>query len=376
MYIVADENISDVRAAFAPLGRIVVMPGRSISRGELAEADALLVRSVTPVNERLLSGTKVRFVGSATAGIDHIDTAYLESRGITFAHAPGSNARAVAEYVIAAILELALDRRLALNETTVGIVGVGHVGARVARLCAAMGMRVLLCDPPRAAVEPGADFVALPMLLQSSDVVTLHVPLIDAGPYATRGLVGDGFMSQLRPATALINTSRGDVCDEAALMRGRQSGHLGWLALDVWRGEPSPNPEFVRECDIATPHIAGYSLDGRLSGTHMVYQALCEWAGATPEWLPDPNYIKTGGDAAGCQDSMVSLRSVIRSVIDLPRATRDFKHSTAAGSAVERGRAFDAQRAAQSNRREFWAHKMTGSHDPSIADKLRRLGFG
>ena len=230
----------------------------------------------------------MRFVGSATIGTDHVDRAYLRRRGIPFAHAPGSNADSVADYVVVALLTLACRRGVSLQDCTVGIIGCGNIGGRLARRLPALGMTVLKNDPPlaRAAEEEGTshDFVPLDTVLDEADVVTLHVPLKEAGPDPTHHLVGAKFLNRLNDGAWLLNTSRGSVVDGDALLEARSQGRVGAAVLDVWENEPSPDPALLEAVDVATPHIAGYAYDGKVRGTAMLYEALCEHLGVGPRW--------------------------------------------------------------------------------------------
>jgi erythronate-4-phosphate dehydrogenase len=291
MRIVADENIPRAAEAFGTLGTVRTRPGRAIAPADVQDADVLLVRSVTPVGPDLLEGSAVRFVGSATIGTDHIDRHYLREQGIAFAHAPASNADSVADYVIAALLRLAVRRGTTLRGKTVGIVGCGNIGGRLARRLPALGLEVLKNDPPRveeaeAAGEPH-DFVPLDTVLNAADIITLHVPLTREGPHATHHLFDAATLLKMKPDAWLLNTSRGSVVDNEELKAIVHSGFLGAVALDVWEHEPTPDPDLLRRVDLATPHIAGYAYDGKVRGTTMLYEALCDHLGVPAAWSPE-----------------------------------------------------------------------------------------
>ena len=281
MRIVADENIPLVEHFFGPYGEIVLRPGSSISSRDLAAADVLLVRSVTRVDAKILAGSRVRFIGSATIGTDHIEIENVEKRGIVFAHAPGSNADSVVEYVIASLLALSARKAVPLRGRTVGIVGFGNIGRRLASRLPALGCRVLVNDPPLAerAQKVGRphDFVDLEELLASSDIVSLHVPLSTSGPHPTRHLLDAARIRKFSQGAWLVNTSRGSVVDNAALLDGIE--RLGAVVLDVWENEPEPETRLVEKVDLATPHIAGYSYDGKVAGTRMLYEAFARFLG-------------------------------------------------------------------------------------------------
>ena len=280
--IVADENIPALQTLFAPLGKLHTYPGRAICRDDLLDADILLVRSVTPVNRALLQGISVRFVGTATIGTDHIDQAALAELGIAFSSAPGCNADAVVEYVLSVLLHLADEQRFDLWQRCVGIVGVGNVGSRLAGRLQALGIRTLLCDPPRQRLltaSEASQFCSLERLLREADIVSLHTPLTHSGEDATWHLLQAETLAMLQPNTILINAGRGPVIDNEALYAlALQRDDLTFV-LDVWENEPVVDAALAECVKIATPHIAGYSLEGKLRGTWMLYQAWCEFVG-------------------------------------------------------------------------------------------------
>lgn len=277
--IVSDVNIPCAKAAFNVLGRIRVMPAEAITHRACRSSDLLLVRSVTRVDASLLTDSRVRFVGSATAGTEHIDTAYLARQGIAFAHAPGSNAASVVEYVLTALLNLSSRFDRPLTGLTLGVIGCGHIGGQVAARARAFGMTVLKNDPPLQ--DQGVSgLVSLSHVLAASDIVTLHVPLTAH----THHLVGREFLSRLRPGAWLINTSRGAVVNTPALKGAISGGQIGAVVLDVWEREPFIDVDLLRMVTLATPHIAGYSFDGKIAGTVMLYKAAIECFGFADRW--------------------------------------------------------------------------------------------
>jgi erythronate-4-phosphate dehydrogenase len=284
MKIVADQSIPLASKVFSHLGDMVTVPGREITPEIVRDAGILLVRSVTRVDQDLLHGSSVRFVATATTGIDHVDTEYLESHSIGFAYAPGSNARSVAEYVFAALVYCSRKYSFSLREKVMGIVGVGNIGRRVLSRARILGMECLCNDPPRARREGPEGFVPLDELLSRADIVTLHVPLTHRGIDATLRMVDKAFISRMKSGAFLINTSRGKIVDEEALKETR--GRLGGLVLDVWNNEPAIDTELLAVAGCATPHIAGYSYDGKINGTGMVYRAVCEFLGVRQHWKP------------------------------------------------------------------------------------------
>ncbi len=293
--IVVDENVLLGEETFSTFGRVITLPGSAITREAVRDADVLIVRSVTRVGPELLDGSRVSFVGSATIGTDHIETDFLHQRGTAFAHAPGSNAESVVEYVLAALLYVARRTGSRLNGRTIGIVGAGNIGRRLAERLPAFGFEVMLNDPPlaRRAERSGLrhDFRPLTEVLEKCDIITLHVPLIRGGEDPTLHLFGEVELHSMKPGSWLINTSRGPVVDNQALLEILKHPGAGpdVAVLDVWEGEPLPSLDLVRGSMLATPHIAGYSYDGKLAGTLMIARALAQHLG-----IPEPDDIAPG----------------------------------------------------------------------------------
>ncbi|TDI70452.1 MAG: 4-phosphoerythronate dehydrogenase [Bacteroidetes bacterium] len=272
--IVSDANVPFVEEAMSPFGTLELVPGHEITSSRLIDADALIVRSVTSVDESLLTGSSVRFVGSATAGFDHIDREYLKRADIAWAHAPGCNAESVVEWVLAALFHLSQLHDTPILASTLGIVGCGEIGSRLERRAAALGMRVLVNDPPRArkasTKEEQKKFVPLKMLLEESDIVSLHVPLKVDGIDATWNLIGDSELARMKKGVWVLNSSRGGVINEAALVHSIETGQVGAAAVDVWEGEPNPDRQLEALVDICSPHIAGYSRNAKRSCTETI----------------------------------------------------------------------------------------------------------
>lgn len=272
MKIVADENIPLVDHYFGQYGDLLLKSGRTITHTDVLDADILLVRAVTPVNENLLRGSNIKFVGSTTAGSDHLDTEWLERKGIIWSVAPGCNAEAVAEYVICVIAALQKSHYLENKISRAGVIGVGHTGSEVVKKLVALGVEVVQCDPLRAEKED--NFSTAPVANFSElDLITLHVPLTQAGKYPTYHLIEKNFLHRQKQGCVLINTSRGAVIHTDDL---KQYGkHLVWC-LDVWENEPQIDLALMQSAFIATPHIAGYSLHSKYRGIEMIYQAACK----------------------------------------------------------------------------------------------------
>lgn len=374
--ILIDEAIP-CRHLFAALGEVQPFPGRALTRDLLHNADALIVRSVTRVDAGLLDAAPVRFVGTATTGLDHIDTVYLNHRGIRLAAAEGSNCRGVAEYVLAAIFHLAQQWGGSPSGKTLGVIGRGRIGSLVADWASHCGMTVLACDPPLAA-SGAANLHRFEDIAAHCDLVTLHVPLTVAGPHPTHNLANRDWLARLRPGCILINTSRGEVIDEAALAAAVRSGSLAAPVLDVWQNEPRPDPKLVALAAVATPHVAGYTAESKLRAAEMLAAALADHVGsATPtdsmvrqrsdgdESPPDAIAVAPGQSASS------AVAHVLRHAVGLLTTDLAFREIVAAMDPA----AFDALRARCAARREFPAYRVQGPLDPEARAILTRLGF-
>jgi erythronate-4-phosphate dehydrogenase len=277
MKIVADDKIPFLRGALEPFAEVVYLPGKQISQDDLKDADALLIRTRTKCTESLLEGTKIKFIGTATIGFDHIDTDYCESRKITWTNAPGCNSSSVQQYIAAALLKISSSDKFTLKDKTLGIVGVGNVGSKVEKLARCIGMNILLNDPPRARVEGSTNFHSLDTVLSESDIVTVHVPLNLTGEDFTFNLFNEEIFSKLRQGAWFINSSRGEVADTQSLKQVLLEGILKGAVIDVWENEPDIDRDLMKLALIATPHIAGYSTDGKANGTAMVVNSLAKF---------------------------------------------------------------------------------------------------
>ena len=291
MQIVADENIPLLDQFFSEFGDIVRVPGRTMTAADVADADILIVRSVTQVNEQLLAGSKVKFVGTATIGTDHIDLDYLEKAGIGFRSAPGCNAQAVVDYVLSALSVLVDSRGIAFTELSVGIVGLGNVGLLLRNRLEEMDVEVIGVDPFKDPEEVGVLSSFEEAL--SADVVTFHTPMTKSGDHPTWHMLNAETLAKMKPDACLINAARGAVVDNAALLEHLKANDDFSAILDVWEGEPEINTELLDYCWLGTPHIAGYSLDGKMRGTEMVYHGVCEFFGLPircklAQFLPEP----------------------------------------------------------------------------------------
>lgn len=372
MHIVADENIPLLDEFFAAFGSIRRLPGRAITAQDVRDADLLLVRSVTQVNRALLEGSRVRFVGTCTIGTDHLDLDYFAEVGIVWSSAPGCNARGVVDYVLGSVLTLAEREGVDPAARVYGVVGAGQVGGRLVNLLRGLGWQVRVCDPPRQAAE-GGDFDSLEQIIDECDVISLHTPL-DA---STRHLFDTTRLAALKPGTWLINASRGAVVDNAALRSLLPQRPDLKVVLDVWEGEPQADVELAALCQLATPHIAGYSLDGKLRGTAQIYQACCRALGVAEQvsladLLPAPWLSELSID--GSADPAWALASICRAVYDPRRDDADFRRSLV-GDADTRRAGFDRLRKHYPMRREIDGLRVRIQGDSApLAALVRALG--
>lgn len=284
MNLIVDENILYAEEAFSSFGNLKLVNGRTLTNTDVKNADVLIVRSVTNIDKNLLKNSNVKFIGTATIGTDHIDLNYLKENNISFVDARGSNADSVAEYVFTALLKVASEKRISLKEWTIGVIGVGNIGGRVVRLAQAIGMNVIKNDPPLERKGTGSNYVSLDEILKS-DIITLHVPLTLEGTDKTFHLLNKQNLKKIKKECIIINTSRGAVTDNSALLEETNKKNFN-LILDVWENEPAINTELLKKTQIGTPHIAGYSLEGKVNGTKMIYDALCRFAKTEPLWKP------------------------------------------------------------------------------------------
>lgn len=358
MLIVADENIPLVDAFFGDMGEIRRVSGRTMTAEDVREADVLLVRSVTRVNSTLLTGSRVKFVGTATIGTDHIDLGWLEEKGICFSAAPGCNANSVAEYVLA-VLSLYAERcELGdWSQLSVGIVGVGNVGRGLAKKLRRLGFSVKLCDPPRAESEPEAadSFVTLDEAL-ACDVISFHTPLTRETSHPTFQMIGEKELAGLSSRQLVINTGRGEVIDGAALRKRLDQDNAPLVVLDVWEREPQIDPELMNRVWLATPHIAGYSLEGKVRGTEMIYQAVSRFMGLPvrkrmEQFLPEP--APGSISFTGSAHESGAIRTALLASYDPRQDDARLRHAMKAPE-NERGAAFDRLRRDYPVRRECY----------------------
>jgi erythronate-4-phosphate dehydrogenase len=371
MRIVVDQNIPGVRRTFARHGHVLKVEGRSLDHARLADADALIVRSVTPVDQELLHDTGVGFVGTTTIGTDHLDTDYLGRAGIRWASAPGCNADAAAQYSLAMIL-LSLQRTESKPaQRRVGIVGRGNVGGRLLKLLSALGLSAIACDPPLA--DQGVTGLCAMEEIFACDVISLHVPLTRSGAYPTFQLFGGEELDSLQSGTLLVNSSRGAVIDGKAL-KDWLASERGHAALDVWPGEPDIDPELLNLATVATPHVAGYSQDGKYRGCEMIYAEFCDWLGIDRE----ENSIRPSGHESLPAISVGhGIETVVRAVLHACPVKRD---DAAIRTLLEIDRdllpgAFDALRRDYPKRRDFGGWVLPEGLEGASRPLLLSMGF-
>jgi len=371
MKIVADDKIPFLRGVLEPFADVEYLPGQSISAEVVRDADAILTRTRTRCDKALLEGSRVRFIGTATIGFDHIDTRYCDENQIVWKNAPGCNAGSVNQYMASALTSLARKEGFPLRHRVLGVVGVGNVGSRVVSTAELLGMRVYLCDPPRVRNEGVCGFISLEGILRECDIITFHVPLNPDGQYRTHHLVDSNLIANMNPGTYLINTSRGEVVDGAALKRGLETGKIAGSILDVWEGEPDIDLDLLNRILFATPHIAGYSADGKARGTSMIVQELGKFFDLPvndwePDQLPEPaNPVVTIECLDRDEEDILSdaIRATYRVEED------DFRLRLVPGD-------FEQQRGHYPVRREFRAFTLELRNSwPEMNRTCRKLGF-
>ena len=371
MKIVVDKKIPFIHGVLERHADVVYLEGREISRRDLLDADALIVRTRTKCNKELLEGTSVCFIASATIGFDHIDTAFCKAKKIFWTNAAGCNSSSVQQYIAGALVHLAEKLDLTLSERTIGVVGVGNVGSKVASLCRAIGMKVLLNDPPRERKEGPDGFVSLDAIVEESDIITLHVPLNRDGIDKTLHMGNESFFARLKRGQIIINSSRGEVVDTGALKSCRREGNLAACILDVWEHEPYVDRELLELVDIGTPHIAGYSADGKANGTSMSVQALSRFFGLdlnawVPLAVPRPKRPTIELECRGLSQQAI-FGQLVRHTYDISADDRRLKESP---------QTFEKQRGDYPLRREFTAYAVRLRNATADARSLApALGF-
>jgi erythronate-4-phosphate dehydrogenase len=371
MKIVIDDKIPYIRGAFEPFAEVVYLPGNKTTPEVVKDADVLITRTRTKCNRELLEGSKVKFIATATIGYDHIDTEYCKKAGIEWTNAPGCNAESVNQYIASALFSYSMKKRFDLKEKTIGIVGVGHVGSKVARLCETIGMKVLLNDPPRERAEETEQFVSLEKIQNEADIITFHVPLNMKGEDTTFHMVNEKFIQNLKKNPLFINSCRGEVFDTEAIKKALQKGAISGFIADCWENEPDIDLELLEIADYGTPHIAGYSKDGKANGTKMTVQAISRffnlginnWEPENVE-LPDNTIIEIDGNQ---RREYSILAEAVLSTYDIETDDEALR---------ENPQLFEKLRGDYPVRREFGTYTILAKNiENKTLEKLKKLGF-
>jgi erythronate-4-phosphate dehydrogenase len=378
VHIVVNKHTPFVVQAFEKIGKVTALSTHEITKEAVRDADILIVRSETKVNRDLLEGSRVKFVGTVTIGTDHVDEEYLKKNGITFVSAPGSNSNSVSEYITAALLELAHSNGFMLHEKTIGIIGIGNVGSKVWRKAEALGMRVLLNDPPLERQGSGYPLHSLDEMMDA-DIVTLHVPLTRTGPDATYHLFDEKRIRKMKHGAILFNTSRGAVVETEGLKRTLRDKHLAAAVLDVWEGEPNISASLLELVTLGSPHIAGYSLDGKVNALRTNYEAVCRFLsppidGDINALVPDPALPEIKMDTMKLSMEQ-ALREIVKESYDIRLDDRLLRQLVSFPE-IERGKYFQKLRAEYRMRREFFNSTVSlPNNAKEISAVLRLLGF-
>jgi len=375
MIVAVDNDIPYWEQAFSQFGQLRAFSGRNLKSDFIRDADALVVRAVTPVRPPLLDETSVKYVAGASAGIDHVDVQYLKARGIQYGYAAGCNADSVSEYIVTALHILASRKRWDLKRKSLAVIGIGNVGSRVVKKARALGMEVRLCAPPLRDSTGESQYQSLEEVM-GADILTFHVPLSSEGLYPTRHMVDQRFLDRLSPVQFLINTSRGAVIDSDALKTALGERKISGAILDVWEGEPVIDYGLLELVDIGTPHISGVALDGKIRATEMVREQLSNFFGIRTSRVGDyayPENIRIQPQKGTCGPEAIS------SVLQQGFGILDRDSQLRALAAVSREQAaagFDRLRNERPLRLEFRHFTVDlGIDCPGLADTLRAMGF-
>ena len=371
MKIIIDDKIPYIRGAFEGVAEVVYLPGSKTTPEVVKNADAIVTRTRTICNEKLLAGSSVKFIATATIGYDHIDTDYCDTAGIKWTNAPGCNSKSVEQYIASTLMVLAERKNLQLKDLCIGVVGVGNVGSKVARVCNLLGMKVLLNDPPRERAEGSEAFVSLKQVMNEADIITLHVPLNLKGENATFHLGNDKFFSGLKKKPIVINSCRGEVVETLAIKTAIKSGHISGFVCDCWENEPDIDLELLALTEIATPHIAGYSKDGKATGTEMSVHAISKYFNLGLEsWHPSgveqPISPVFELDGTGLNEQEIMAKAILHTY-DIRNDDQDFRKNTAQ---------FEQLRGDYPTRREFPAFTIVLKNIANeTLEVLKKLGF-
>jgi erythronate-4-phosphate dehydrogenase len=378
MKIMADAHIPFVNECFSSLGEVVTISPQNITPDLVADADVLLVRALTAVNANLLNGSRIKFVATATTGVNHVDRQYLQDRGIGFASAPGANANSVADYIVAALLSIANKHNVRLKGKSIGLIGVGRIGSRVEKRVRALDMHVCLNDPPLQRKTGDIKYSPLKELYQC-DFISIHTPLILDGDDKTFHLADANFFNSLKNKTFFINASRGEVVDTEALIQAISGGKLIGTIIDVWENEPHIDTQLLNKVDIATPHIAGVAIDGRAGGMFMAYEAMCKYFGFEDSMnlenlLPAPEVPKIRLDVESSDEQEI-LSHIVQKVYAIEKDDYTMRKILDL-SVSKQGAYFDQIRDSYPNRRDFHNTQVVLNLSSDIlSDKIKNIGF-
>ena len=371
MKFIVDDKIPFIKGVLEPFGEVRYLPGKDVTPDDVKDADALITRTRTKCNEDLLRDSSVKIIASATIGFDHIDTDWCEKSGVEWTNAPGCNSGSVKQYIASVFSLLVLDKGVDVSALKIGVVGVGNVGSKVSELAALFGMKVFEIDPPRQEKEPDKQFYSLNEVAGELDVITFHTPLTREGEHKTFHLFDEVLLQKLKKDVTIINSSRGEVVDNRVLKEALKSGKVKQAVLDVWENEPDIDRELLDKIWMATPHIAGYSQDGKANGTMMSVHAVSkklhlnieEWK---PSGVPQPENRVIEIDTADLKDEEIISKAVLHTydISNDDRALRD-----------DPGK-FEYLRGSYPVRREFFAYDVKLSEKrQSVENRLSRLGF-
>ena len=371
MKIIIDDKIPYIRGAFENVAEVVYLPGSKTTPEVVKDADAIVTRTRTICNEKLLAGSSVKYIATATIGYDHIDTDYCYAAGIKWTNAPGCNSKSVEQYIASTLMVLAERKNLQLKDMCIGVVGVGNVGSKVARICVIFGMKVLLNDPPRERAEGSGEFVSIDKIKEEADIITLHVPLNMKGEDATFHLGNEAFLNSLKRNPILINSCRGEVIETSAVKNALKSGKISGFVCDCWENEPDIDLVLLNMTELATPHIAGYSKDGKATGTQMSVQAISNFFNLElnnwqPSGVEPPANPVIKIDGTGLSEQEILSKAILHTY-DIRNDDQLLRADTSN---------FEQQRGDYPVRREFPAFSIKASNiDNKILKKLKDLGF-
>lgn len=371
MKIIADNNIPFLKGVLEPFAEVEYYRGEDITPDKVKDADALIIRTRTKCDANLLSGSKIKFITTATIGFDHIDTFFCDANNIKWTNAPGCNSGSVMQYIASALAQISNKYKFSFSDKTIGIIGVGNVGSKVARLASLLGMKVLLNDPPRKRKEGKADFVSIKTIQEKADIITFHVPLNLKGRDKTFHLFNEDFLRKIKDGTIIINSSRGEVVSTEILKKGLTYKKVKAAVIDVWENEPNIDFELLNLVDIATPHIAGYSSDGKANGTSMSVQALSRYFNLgldnwVPENIPTPSNPSFQIDCENLNKEEAIKRAIL-TTYDILKDDKTLRKSPST---------FENQRGDYPLRREFQAYEpkiLNGKN--KFVQMLNSLGF-